>query len=61
MISYPIPKKINKNLKIELWQNYNIEIPVFEWNKEKYIRLSIHLYNDQKDVEYLMNALQSMI
>ena len=61
MISYPIPKKINKNLKIELWQNYNIEIPVFEWNKEKYIRLSIHLYNDQKDVEYLMNALRSMI
>ena len=44
-----------------LKENHNIEIPIFEWNKEKFIRLSIHIYNDQKDIDSLMNALRSII
>ena len=61
MISYPIPKNTDKNLKMTLWQKYRIEIPVFEWNNKKFIRLSIHLYNDQKDIDSLMNALRTII
>ena len=61
MISYPIPKNIDKNLKMLLWQKYRIEIPVFEWNNKKFIRLSIHLYNDQKDIDSLMNALRTIL
>ena len=34
---------------------------LFEWNNKKFIRLSIHLYNDQKDIDSLMNALRSII
>ena len=61
MISFPLPKSIDGNLKELLWKNHNIEIPIFEWNKEKFIRLSIHVYNDQKDIDSLMNALRSII
>ncbi len=61
MISFPLPKNIDGNLKDLLWKNHNIEIPIFEWNKEKFIRLSIHIYNDQKDIDSLMNALRSII
>ena len=61
MISYPIPKNTDKNLKMTLWQKYRIEIPVFEWNNKKFIRLSIHLYNDQKDIDSLMNALRTIL
>jgi len=61
MISFPLPKSIDGNLKDLLWKNHNIEIPIFEWNKEKFIRLSIHVYNDQKDIDSLMNALRSII
>ena len=61
MISFPLPKSIDGNLKDLLWKNHNIEIPIFEWNKEKFIRLSIHIYNDQKDIDSLMNALRSII
>ena len=61
MISFPLPKSIDGNLKNLLWKNHNIEIPIFEWNKEKFIRLSIHIYNDQKDIDSLMNALRSII
>ena len=61
MISFPLPKGTDKNLKDVLWKKYNIEIPIFEWNKEKFIRLSIHIYNDQKDIDSLMIALRSII
>jgi len=61
MISFPLPNSIDGNLKDLLWENHNIEIPIFEWNKEKFIRLSIHIYNDQKDIDSLMNALRSII
>ena len=53
--------EVDGNLKDLLWENHNIEIPIFEWNKEKFIRLSIHIYNDQKDIDSLMNALRSII
>ena len=61
MISFPLPKNTNNKIKNILWENYKIEIPIFEWNKEKFIRLSIHIYNDQKDIDSLMNALRSII
>ena len=61
MISYPLPNKTNKNLKRILWENYKIEIPIFEWENMKFIRLSIYAYNDQKDLDSLMNALRSII
>ena len=61
MISFPLPKGTDKNLKDLLWKKHNIEIPIFEWKKEKFIRLSMHIYNDQKDIDSLMNALRSII
>ena len=61
MISFPLPKNTNNKIKNILWENHKIEIPIFEWNKEKFIRLSIHIYNDQKDIDSLMNALRSII
>ena len=48
MISYPIPKNTDKNLKMNSGKNIELEIPIFEWNNKNIIRLSIHLYNDQK-------------
>jgi isopenicillin-N epimerase len=61
MVSYPLPNKINKDLKRILWEDYKIEIPIFEWKNMKFIRLSIYAYNDQKDIDSLMNALRSII
>ena len=37
-----------------------IEIPIFEWNKQKYIRVSAHFYNQDSDMEKLVNALKSI-
>ena len=61
LVAHPLPKNIPSNLKKQLWEEYQIEIPVFEWNGQAYVRVSIQVYNTQKDVDLLMSALRSLI
>ena len=61
LVAHPLPKNIPSNLKKRLWEEYQIEIPVFEWNGQKFVRVSIQVYNTQKDVDLLMSALRSLI
>ena len=61
MVSHPLPKNIDSNIKSILWDKYKIEIPIFTWNKQNYIRLSIQVYNDEKDVNILMRALKALV
>ena len=39
---------------------YRIEIPVFTWKNRLFIRISIQIYNDKNDVDYLMKALKTI-
>ena len=32
--------------------DYKIEIPIFEWKNQTFIRSSIHVYNEKKDIDY---------
>ena len=61
LVAHPLPKNIPSNLKKRLWEEYQIEIPVFEWNRQEFVRVSIQVYNTQKDVDLLMSALRSLI
>ena len=61
LVAHPLPKNIPSNLKKGLWEKYRIEIPVFEWNGQEFVRVSIQVYNTQKDVDLLMSALRSLI
>ena len=61
LVAHPLPKNIPSNLKKGLWEKYRIEIPVFEWNGQEFVRVSIQVYNTQKDVDLLMSALRSFI
>jgi len=61
LVAHPLPKNIPSNLKKRLWEEYQIEIPVFEWNRQEFVRVSIQIYNTQKDVDLLMSALRSLI
>ena len=42
MVSHPLPSNTPENLKEMLWEKFLIEVPVFEWKKQKYIRVSAH-------------------
>ena len=61
LVAHPLPKNIPSNLKKRLWKEYQIEIPVFEWSGQEFVRVSIQVYNTQKDVDLLMSALRSLI
>lgn len=60
MISYPLPKETNENIKSILLMDYRIEIPIFKWKNQTFIRSSIHVYNEKKDIDYLMGALKAI-
>ena len=51
----------SQELKTTLLNEYNIEIPVFEWKDKSYIRFSFHMYNDQNDADYLIEALEKVL
>ena len=61
LVAHPLPKNRPSNLKKRLWEEYQIEIPVFEWSGQEFVRVSIQVYNTQKDVDLLMSALRSLI
>ena len=61
MVSHPLPKNVPQNLKDILWEYYSIEVPIFEWRDKKYIRVSIHGYNDRSDIKKLINALDKQL
>ena len=60
MVSHPLPNDIHNDIKSILLDKFKIEIPIFEWKGQKLIRISIQVYNDRKDVESLMSALESL-
>ena len=37
MVSHPLPLTAPENLKEILWEKFLIEVPIFEWKKQKYI------------------------
>ncbi len=61
MVSHKLPDNAPQNLKKILWNDYKIEIPIFEWNNCNYIRLSFQVYNSQDDIELLLHALKSLV
>lgn len=58
MCSVPIPIDDPLELKNLLYDTYKIEIPVFKWRDQIFLRLSAQAYVDQSDVDYLKTALQ---
>ena len=60
MVSHPLPPNMTPDLKEKLWEEYMIEVPIFEWNNQKFIRVSAHFYNRASDMEILISALKSI-
>jgi isopenicillin-N epimerase len=49
-----------EELKILLYQDFHIEIPITNLLKDNYLRLSYQTYNTERDVEYLIDALRKI-
>ena len=55
--SIPVPISDANELKSLLYEKYKIEIPVFQWKDQIFMRLSAQAYVEQEDIDYLKKAL----
>ena len=63
MYSFSIPNHIHEcgQIKTQLINEYNIEIPVFVWDERLYIRISLNGYNNEDDLHRLLTILPKII
>jgi isopenicillin-N epimerase len=61
MFSIPIHTKEPETLQRDLFEAYKIEIPVMRHGTDVYLRYSVQVFNTQKDLDTLYNALKEMI
>jgi isopenicillin-N epimerase len=61
MAHVPLPPSAPSALQQRLWHDYHIEVPVVEWNGDRYLRISCHLYNTLSDLERLEKALIEVV
>ena len=62
MVALPLPGSTEqKALKDRLYEEYQIEVPVYTWNEMPMIRLSFQAYNQPADLEVLLDALKILL
>ena len=47
--------------KARLYEEHRVEAPCIEWNGRQLIRISVQGYNDQRDIDRLIDALRQML
>ena len=47
--------------KTRLYEEHRVEAPCIEWNGRHFIRISVQGYNDQRDIDRLIDALRQML
>jgi isopenicillin-N epimerase len=62
MAVVPIPPVANPGkLKSQLYDEFRIEIPVIEWNRRQFLRISVQGYNSQADIDALVSAVEGLL
>ena len=62
MFSAPLPADIDiTTLQSRLYDEYQIEVPLIDWNGNKLIRVSVQGYNTKRDMNKLRRALSLLL
>ncbi|HEX7976069.1 MAG TPA: hypothetical protein VF498_16800, partial [Anaerolineales bacterium] len=48
-------------LKERLYAEFRVEVPVTEWQGQKFIRISVQGYNTPEDIDALVSALKVLL
>ena len=48
-------------VKTRLYDEYKVEVPVWEWNKRTMLRVSVQAYNTKEDLQTLISALKKIL
>jgi isopenicillin-N epimerase len=60
MASFAVPTENCQGLKTQLYDEYKIEAPVFRWNNQTFLRISVNAYNTAEDLNCVVDALKSL-
>jgi len=61
MISLPVPADDAPRLQDALWEQFWIEVPVFDWQDRKLVRVSCQVYTSPEDIDRLTVALGQLL
>ncbi|MCE2502790.1 MAG: aminotransferase class V-fold PLP-dependent enzyme [Chlorobi bacterium] len=62
MCAFLLPEHVDGHLlQQRLFDEYRVEIPVFDWNGKQIIRISIQGYNTQDDLERLFQGIAEIL
>jgi isopenicillin-N epimerase len=61
MRSAELPAGDSHELRERLYHEFRVEVPVFEWEGRRVLRVSVGPYNDEDDVERLVAALDRLL
>ena len=62
MAIFPLPPSADlPRWKAYLYDDFQVEIPLIEWNGRKFARISLQAYNTPSDLEALLSGLQSLL
>ena len=57
----PLPQSDLALLKRRLYDEFNVEAPLIQWQDRQFIRISVQGYNTQEDIDALINALKALL
>ncbi len=61
LVSCPIPTDDIETLKTRLYDEFRVEVPLGSWNGHNWVRVSFQGYNDESDLDRLIEALEACI
>lgn len=61
MAAFPLPACNGATLQRRLYDEYQVEAPIIEWNGRRLARVSVQRYNTQEDVMALVRALGDLL
>lgn len=68
MVTVPLPEWVGETphnhmhpVQAALWERFQIEVPIVNWNGRRHIRVSCHLYNTAAEIDLLATALNDVL
>jgi isopenicillin-N epimerase len=61
MAAIRLPSLDVNSLKERLYHDYRVEVPVFKWNDQPFMRVSFQGYNSRADADALVEALKHLL
>jgi isopenicillin-N epimerase len=61
MAAVRLPSVDVESLKERLYRDYRVEVPLFKWNEQPFVRLSFQGYNSCAEADVLVDALKRLL